>query len=267
MDPLNSEYGTPARLAVVANEKVRDWQFLGSLDATRNPLAVMRAACKWFRVNEEQVAILSYKDSPVAHQLALEVAQLFSPTRVVVPDGSDLDSIEWPVGAEKIELEDELPPMVRSAQRRACWIDFFEKSEIHEFGFDQLTMMGARLGSGKKIVGASWNGIAEKCGSTLMLVGHAEPTDEQISSLLNLSHCQKVLVQDPMAYHGLCCALCDSLGTEFGFGVIQNLDLSSKKVVLASPAVSPAPCRLLRIGSLKIESNGVELQEAKPWSF
>lgn len=269
LDPADANYGFPGRVTLIRDGKVVDWVFVGSTDVARNPLAIL-AACGKFRPNfteESQVLLFPYRASPVLHQLALRVAQALPLTRIKVPTGSGLEKISWPLGAEEIELPAAFPNMVLQAQRRARWLELIEQSSDHTIDLTQVGIEGSRLGSGNKLEIEGWNGWAEVSGDTLLLVGTEDPPEEKISRFMDFAHTRKVSIQDQQKYRGLICAFASQEGEDFGMGVVQSFDASSGKMEIKCTAVSPAPVRLLRLGSLRIDESGKELPGLPAWSL
>ena len=80
-------------------------------------------------LQDATVQLFSVRESPLSRQLALGLARSIAPDRVLVPHGSGLERMGWPVGAEEVELPDSFPPVVHEAQRRARWMEVAESCE------------------------------------------------------------------------------------------------------------------------------------------
>jgi hypothetical protein len=63
----------------------------------------------------------------------------------------------------------------------------------------------------------------------------------------------------------LLCSFANQEGEDFGIGMIRGIDFVTGVAQVACTAVPPAPARILRIGGLRVDPNGNELGEARPW--
>jgi polynucleotide 5'-kinase involved in rRNA processing len=66
-------------------------------------------------------------------------------------------------------------------------------------------------------------------------------------------------------YRNLLCSFAKQSGEDFGMGILTDIDWNSMRAYAQCTAVPPAPVRILRLGSLRVDSNGHELGEVRPW--
>lgn len=275
LDPNEPNQNALARVCLVREGKVVAYRFVGSLDPLRNPLAVLQATTQLLAKANENVVIqcFDYRPQPVARHLALIIAQLIGPAEILVPTGADIPMDGWPVGPHAVDAESGFPPMVLAAQRRARWLEMIEDSQEHSIPWDQVSIMGARFGSGVRvhpydlekegIPGVLW---AERCGTTLFLISKRNLDDRQLTTALNVGRATHVIVVDPMQYSGRLCSLARQNGEDFGMGFIEELDFVHGVFRVHAVAIPPAPVRILKLGTLTIDSTGREIEDEKPWS-
>lgn len=269
LDPANADFGPPCRSFFVQDSKVRSWRLIGSTDVSRDPLALASAAWKLVQQADQNADVLLFgvRNSPLVRQTALEIAQCVSPSTVLVPSGTGLARLGWPVGASEIELPKAFPTMVVEAQRRARWIEMLEAAENHEVHLSDVTTMGARLGSGLRVEVPDWEGWAEVCGGVLFLVGDLDPEESRIGRLLDQTHASKLSFVHSTDYGGLLCSFASEEGEDFGIGTISEFDPVRGLLRIKSTAVPPSPVRVLRFGSVKLDAVGRESPVVKPWSL
>lgn len=275
IDPAEPNYGTPGRVALVRGEKCPLWRFVGSLDATRNPIAVFAGVASILpHLGPDWIAILpAYRHGPVLRHLCLAIAQLLGPEEILIPDGSDFDGVGWPVGPQRVVLEATFHDLVRSAQRRARWIELIEQAVPQEVPLDRVSIEGLRLGSGIEVPTSNLqrtplDGVlyAESFGLTSLLVADHDLSADQMATALDLTHAATASVIEPQSYSGLLCSFADQEGVDFGMGVLDSIDFTRRIALTRCTAIPPAPVRILRVGSLRIDDAGKELGETKPWA-
>lgn len=274
LDPADTDFGLPARLALHVGDRVTKWRFFGSLSALRSPNAILVALVELMREAPQDLLIqlFPYRPSPLLRQLALQCAQLIQPQRIVLTEDVAIDRRGWPVGPEVIEAPKGYPPMVRHAQRKARWLKLFEECDQHEVRLRDIAIEGARVGSGTEIDRNQFGKLSlenahriEVCGSSLLVITEEYPHDGQIARALDVTHCSKAHVVNASSYQHLVCSFADDTGAEFGFGVIDRIDFNTEIAYVRSTAVSGTPIRILKLGGLKVDPDGRELGEAKPW--
>lgn len=276
LDPADADIGTPGRLSLYHGSKLVDWTFFGALDVLRNPIAWMAGAIRLLAQASEDALVLffPFQPSPAARQLALQMCQLIQPAEILIPEGAKLQAEPWPIGPEAVTLEPDFPDMVKTAQRRARWIEMLEQCEDHVIPLDEVDFMFSRFGGGRRVPaeyfdragvpGVLW---AERTGRTLLVVSRQAFSDEQVSSLVNVGHATKLVQTDPIAFSGLLCSLSRQDGEELGMGMIEEVSFTDGVIRARCRAVPPAPVRVLKIGQLRIDALGRELHEIKPWSI
>jgi len=263
LDPTDADHGPACRAFLLRAGKVRDWRLIGSVDPLRNPIGIFSAA--WTHVAQAGqgavVQLFAPKTSPVLRQLALAISQRVSAEQILVPLGSGLENMGWPIGAEVIELPAAFPAMVLESQRRARWLEMLEASEMHEIDLADVTIDGARLGSGTRIDLPDWAGWAERTGTVLHMVGEGDLSDGQAARYLDQVHASRISFVSPAEYEGLVCSFSSQEGEDFGIGVVEKFVPERRLMRIRCTAVAPAPVRLLRIGTLRIDSSGRELPD------
>ncbi|MEQ1935466.1 MAG: hypothetical protein ABL962_16525, partial [Fimbriimonadaceae bacterium] len=106
---------------------------------------------------------------------------------------------------------------------------------------------------------------AEVCGPNLLLVSEGEVDEEVMGRALDVSHASKAIITHPEEYQNLLCAFGRENGEEFGMGMIERIDFSGRMIHVRSDAVPPVPVRILKMGSMRVDQNGRELPEVRPW--
>lgn len=273
LDPAETRFGAPGRVCLVRGGKVVAWRFIGSLDPLRAPHVVIAALAGFLKQTESAaVQCFPYVPTPLNRQTCLLLAQLLQPEEILVETTTDLDPEGWPVGPEAVSLRGDVPDLVNQAQRKARWLELIESSTEHRFPFRSVAIEGARLGAGRALSEAELEKIgmdgaqhAEICGSTLFAVYDEEPPEPMVARLLDAVHAKRAVFAAPHAYRGLLCSFARQSGEDFAIGTIQDIDFKSGEIVINSPAVPQAPVRILRIGSLRIDASGNEIEELRAW--
>jgi polynucleotide 5'-kinase involved in rRNA processing len=271
LDPSDATYGPPARLALYREGKLEAWEFYGSLDPQRFPHVLLAGLARLLAAGEDVVVLLfPYRASPLLRHLVLMIAQIVQPDEVFV--GGQVELSGWPVGPEEIELEAAFPAMVQSAQRKAHWIKLLEDCEEHEVELRKTPLLGARLGSGRVLsreeldragVGAAAYG--EVCGSALLLLDTDGVEEDAVRRALDFFHCTRAHLVESSLLEGLVCSFARQSGEDFGMGFVKCLDVRAMAARVLCTAVAPAPVRLLKLGSLRVDHQGREVAELKPW--
>jgi hypothetical protein len=253
---------------VLAEGRVRRWTLIGTVDPLRNPVAVLNAAWQLsVSAPPEATALLfNVRSTPVLRQLALAIAQSVVPDRILVPRGSGLERLGWPVGAEETEVAEAFPHVVIEAQRRARWLETAEQSEEHDVDLTKVTVDGARLGSGVRVELPGWAGWSEVSGGVLHLVGEREVTEEEAGQYLDQAHAARVSVVTPASYNGLVCSFASQEGEDFGIGFVREFLPERRLMKVRCTAVAPAPVRILRLGALRVDDTGRELGDVRAWT-
>lgn len=143
--------------------KIVTSRFFGSLDPQRAPHLIHVALSLALRQAGPEliVQLYPYRSAPLVRQVAHQVAEILRPDRILVAEGTPVES-GWPVTPTDVEAEPALPHEVISAQRKALWLQLFERCLAHEVDLRSVVIDGVRLGSGRTIptrnaCGATWN--------------------------------------------------------------------------------------------------------------
>lgn len=268
LDPLSADHGPAARAHATVGGRPKAWSFIGSLDSGRQPVRVLEAAAQLtWQLPDAVVEVQAPRALPFARQFAMAVCRVLRPERILVPEGSGMETWGWPIGAEPVPCPAPLPSMVCEAQRRSRWIEMIEGSVEHVVDLGDVQVEGARLGSGRRIDLDGWDGWAEHLGTTLLIVGDLEPSPRDVSRWLDYVHGQKIVHVRPQEYEGILCSFAGQEGEDFGIGTVTRFLAADGVLVVQATAVAPAPVRILKLGTLRLTPNGREAGEAKPWSL
>ena len=274
LDPSDANLTVPGRLSLLRGDKLVESRFYGSLESARAPHVMVAGVVELLKAADEDVLIqlYAYRPTPLLRQLTLLLAHLIAPDVILLAKGTDLAANELPTGPEEVELEAGFPAMVQTAQRKAHWLKLLETCQSHEVELKDVAIDGVRLGSGRRLTreetdrlkfsDAHW---AEVSGSSLFVVADSEPDQGQVARALDHLHCTRAHFAAPDAYDGLLCSFARANGVDFGMGMIQRIDFEAGVVYALNTAETPAPVRILRLGSLQINENGTELGESRPW--
>jgi hypothetical protein len=274
LDPAEPSQSPPGRLCLFHGDKAVAWRFYGSLDAQRAPHLILAALAALLSqaADDAIVQLFAYRNSPLMRHLAMLVAQMVQPTSILVPAGAVIDQGGYPVGPEEVELDPAFPAVVQGAQRKAQWMKLIENCTEQEVSLDDVAIEGARLGSGARptedaLRKAGLEGVlhAEVSSGTLLLVTEQEPEDNRMSRALDMFHCSRANVVSPHDYTDLLCSFARQSGEDFGMGIVRKIDFAERTVTALCTAVPPAPVRILRLGGLRVDLQGREEGELRPW--
>jgi hypothetical protein len=274
LDPADPQQGIPGRLALFRGEHPVLTRFYGALDPQRAPHVIVAALAEMLpRLGSDGIVqLFAYRQGPLLRQVATIAAQLLQPGEILVAKGTGLDLGGMPIGPSEVELEEAFPAMVQHAQRKAQWLRLIEQCEMHEVDLRSVSLEGTRLGSGTALnahereradLGQAVH--AERCGPTLLVVADYEPEEGEIARALDVTGCSRANFVDTRAYENLLCAFARPNGEEIGTGLIQSIDWHTGRIHVLCTAVAPAPVRILRVGGLRVDRDGRELGELKPW--
>lgn len=273
IDPGDPTFDYPGRISLHRKDKVFEWRFVGGLEPIYAPHQLVAGVVELLALARPELLVIGFPSSPspLRNQLGSSLVRLIKPSEVLLGARSRLKDSEFAASVQRVELEDSFPRDIVLAQRRAQWMRLREESEPHEMQLDDVQIDGARLGIGQRIPTGklseegleAWH--AEILGSTLFAVVEQEPSSSVVSRLLDTFHCQRAHFVDPGAYDGLICAFANQRGEDFGFGTIERIDWTNRVIHCMTTAVPPAPVRTLRVGGLRIDAQGRELGELRPW--
>lgn len=274
LDPADPIQGVPGRLCLFRDSRPVFERFYGSLDPQRYPHVILAALAEALKLIEGESLIQSfaYRPTPVLRHLLVLVAQVMQPETILVASGTSLDLNGFPVGPTPVELEAAFPQVVLDAQRKAQWIKLLENCTAHSVALKDLAIEGSRLGSGiamdahsRERVGLQGALHAEICGGTLFVVAAGELEEHRVARALDLTHTARLHAASPQAYENLTCSFARQSGEDFGFGIVESIDWEAGRLKALNDAVPPAPVRILRLGSLRVDPRGRELGEVAPW--
>jgi polynucleotide 5'-kinase involved in rRNA processing len=276
LDPADAHFGPAARLVWAEHDKPKGWRFYGSLDPLRSPHVMAATAAEFaHQAGPTTIFVLfPYRPSPLLRQLAHLIAQILQPEEILVAQGTEIDLNGWPVGPTEVETEEAFPEMVQSAQRKAQWLRLVEQCSEHRVDLRSVPVEGARLGAGRilssgemKKSGLADAEHAEVCGGNLFLVSETAISEETLARALDLTHCSRATITDPKVYQNVLCSFVRQNGEDFGMGFVREIDFRNRTAKVFCSAVPNAPVRILRLGSLRLDENGREGPEVRPWQL
>jgi len=274
LDPADPQQGIPGRLALFHEEHPIATRLYGALDAQRAPHVILAALAQFLPLLGEDgiVQLFAYRPTPLLRQVAALAALLVDPEEILIATGTDFHVGDLPVGPSEIEIEPAFPPMVQHAQRKAQWLRLIEECVPHDVDLAHVTVEGARFGSGKSLTkdergkaGLEDAVYAERCGNALLVVAEEEPEERFVSRAMDVTGTTRIHFVEPAAYDNLLLSFARPNGEEIGFGFVRAIDWESRMMVADCSAVPPATVRILRLGGLRVDRNGRELGELKPW--
>jgi len=274
LDPSDSHQTIPGVLGLFQGTKPVIQRFYGSLDAQRAPhvlVSFLSQALLQFP-DDLIVQLYPYRSTPLFRQTTQLLSQLFQPTEILIADGTDMDQSGFPVGPQSITLEAAFPPLVQAAQRKALWLRMFEGCEKHTIDLRKVSLEGARIGTGIRLspeerqkAHLTHAMYAERAGSTLFVISDMDTEESDVAIALDYTGCSRAHFVAPGMYRNILCSFGRQSGEDFGFGILTEIDWQSMRAQSLCTAVAPAPLRILRIGALRVDSNGRELGEVRPW--
>lgn len=273
LDPADHHFGFSTRLSLVRRGKVVAWSFLGSLTVQRAPHVFIAGLARLLAQATDDLVVESFpfRPSPLRKQIAYLVADLVRPDEVLFERRTVFDRSLHPK-VQDMDLPDATPAALLTAQRKARWLQMIEESEAHELDLRHIPIEGLRLGSGTPLplenlrrCGFAEPLHAEVAGSSLLIVSEAAVDGEEASRALDATHTTKAVVVGPKAYENLICAFARRDGEDFALGRIVGIRFPERVAEIQATAVTGAAVDVLRVGSLRLDSDGRELGELKPW--
>jgi len=274
LDPSDPVQGVPGQLCFFVGSRPTISRFYGSLDAQRAPHVMLSLVAQALEAAQEDlvVQLFPYRSIPLLRQATLLVAQLMRPTEILVAAGTEMEQAGFPVGPSEIEIEKAFPPLVQMAQRKALWLRMFENCVPHSIDLRKISIEGARLGTGYRFTleerqkAHLKNSLyAERAGGTLFVVSDVDAEESDVAAALDFSGCTRAHFVAPGMYRNLLCSFARQNGEDFGIGILTEVDWQSFRAQALCTAVPPAPIRILRLGALRVDSNGRELGEVRAW--
>ncbi len=274
LDPSDPVHGTPTRFSVFKKSRPVFVRFYGSLDPSRFPHVLLATLAQALQIAEPDalVQLFPYRATPLLRHTLMLVAQVMQPDQILIAEGTEIDQSGFPIGPESVELEKAFLPMVQDAQRKAQWLKLVEDCDDHDIDLATLSIEGTRLGSGvrlneeeKKKVGLEDALHVEKIGGSLFIVSEDDPEDRAVAHAQDMTGTHRANFVSPHLFEGLLCSFARQSGEDFGMGLIDRIDWLNRRASILCTAVAPAPVRILRLGSLRIDTAGRELGEVRPW--
>lgn len=274
LDPTDPAQGVPGRLCLFLGEKPVIGRFYGSLDPMRSPhiLPSLLAQAMQLAPDDLIVQLYPYRPTPLLRQTTALLAQLLQPEEILIASGAEIDQGGFPTGPVEIVIDSAFPPVVQLAQRKAQWIRLFEACQKHTLDLRRIAVEGARLGTGIRLTaderrkaGLEKALYAERTGGTLFSVSDVDLEDSDISLALNFTGCTRAHFVAPGLYRNLLISFAKQTGDDFSMGILTDIDWQSLRAYALCDAVVPAPVRILRLGALRVDSNGNEIGEVRPW--
>jgi polynucleotide 5'-kinase involved in rRNA processing len=218
------------------------------------------------------VQLFPYRSVPLLRHVTLLISQLMRPTEILVASGTEMDQTGFPIGPAEVEIDKAFPPLVQMAQRKALWLRMFEGCENHTIDLRKVSIEGVRLGTGNRLSveerqrAKLQNSLyAEKAGATLFVVSDVDIEEADVAAALDFSGCTRAHFVAPGMYRNLLCSFARQSGEDFGIGIVTDVDWQSMRAHALCTAIPPAPLRILRLGALRVDSNGRELGEVRAW--
>lgn len=272
LDPADATFGQPATLTLFRGDRHLYQRFYGSLDPSRAPHVLFAALVEALAHSDRDLLIqlFVYRVTPLLRQTLHLMLQHINADEVFIPD---VLREGLPEAKVLIDIDKSFPNLVQIAQRKAQWLDLLERCEDHVVDLNECRLEGARLGSGHRL-GLSQReklgldrAYAETIGTSLFIVSEDEYDERTISRAMDFTHSNRVSIASPELYHGALCAFSKASGEDFGFGIIDHIDFEKMKAFVRCTAIPPVPVPILRIGTLRIDDQGVEHGELKPWQI
>lgn len=272
LDPSDPDTGLLGRVAL-QRPGGWTWRFYGSLNALRSPHLLLGALTELMPLlgRDGFVRMFPWRRTPLARELALVVDRIVKPDRIVCTDPDALQERGWSTGPQAAEPQKPFPEVVVQAQRRAHWHAMLSRSTVCELSLKETLLMGARIGSGKRLdpASVSESGLralwAERTGNTLYIVCESPPREDATARAAAAFGCDRVEVATAERFRGLLCGLTRLNGDDFALGILDGIDFREGIIRLRTDAVPPVSAPILKLGGLRLDAKGAELGELRPW--
>ena len=270
LDPADATHGQPGTLTLFRGDRHLYQRFYGSLDPSRAPHVLISALVEALNHSDRDMLIqlFVYRVTPLLRQTMHLIFQLIQPDEILIPEALR-DAL--PEANVLIGIDKSFPNLVQIAQRKAQWLGLLERCEDHVVDLKECRLEGARLGSGTRLslnqrekLGLD-KAYAETIGNSLFIVSDEEFDERTVSRAMDFSHTNRVSLAAPELYQGALCAFSKTSSEDFGFGFVTHIDFEMMKAFVRCTAIPPVPVPILRIGSLRIDKQGTEHGELKPW--
>lgn len=274
LDPGDTHFGPAARAVLMRGQEPVAWRLVGSLDPGRQPLALARSAAQLLPHAglDLVVQLPTFRPQPVVRQLLQTLLAIVQPTELLMPEGADIDMEGWGLGPETVSLPEGFPPLVETAKRRSRWIETQEHAAIHEVAIDQAVLLDARLGTGDPVRLPNEPLLApilyaEKSAGTLYVVTSEAISEPTAARAMQHTHTQRLHAVLESDFEHVICAMVRQNGDPVGLGFIERAEFSKGRLIVRSQAIPGAGATSLQLGCLRVDGEGKERGELKPWSI
>lgn len=272
LDPADTHFGPATRLELMRREELLDWRLVASITPTRDPMGILTAAAV-LKPKIDFVAVLApLTRSPIMRQLTADLCQVLGPSEILCPVGDDVDADLLPIGAATVELPAALPAIVGQAQRRARWIEAQQNASLHEVKLDEVTVLGAKLGSGLSLHGGPNVELGpylhlEISDGGLFGVSNEPVNEGQNNVVLAKNKANKITGALTEEYAHVVCSLNKQSGEPVAIGFIERAEFARNRLIVRSDLVNMRAVRQIVLGQTRVDGEGRELTEVRPWSI
>jgi hypothetical protein len=274
LDPASCEHGPAARLTLTQGERTLGWRFFGHLGARRAPHSLFAGLEALLEKAPEDVAVElpPHRPNPLGVHLSRLLAERIRPDRILFDPRANLNERGWPAPLQEGPAGEAPPPAVEVGRRKARWLQMLEECEAHEVDLRQTPLIGLRLGTGEAIPpenlrkwGFEAARHAEWAERSLLVVTDEDPDELPVTRALDATHTERAHIVSTRTYENLLCSFARETGEDFGMGRIERVDFERFVAEVYCTAVPPAPLATLRVGWLRVDRDGQEQGELRPW--
>ena len=161
---------------------------------------------------------------------------------------------------------------VRRSYRAQRFADYFRGSSLVEISLQGVGVQGSWIYGGKPLDAAGLRELSEEFGIPVLwgervqdeafLLVRGEPSSEGLQlakSRLGVSIIRITAIDE---IRGLLLGLADADGELLALGLLQDLDLTSGRVLCVSPCAEPHRVGIVHFGSIRLDPSGEELGDA-----
>jgi len=160
----------------------------------------------------------------------------------------------------------------RRSYRAQRFVQYFRESSLVEISLHGVGVQGSWIYGGKPLDPAGLRGLSEELGAQvvwgersqdeafLLVQGEPSPDGLQLAkSRLGVSIIRITAIDE---IRGLLLGLADADGELLALGLLQDLDLTSGRVLCVSPCAEPHRVGIVHFGSIRLDPSGEELGDA-----
>jgi len=161
---------------------------------------------------------------------------------------------------------------VRRSYRAQRFVEYFREASLVEISLHGVGVQGSWIYGGKPLDPAGLRGLSEELGAQvvwgersqdeafLLVQGEPSPDGLQLAkSRLGVSIIRITAIDE---IRGLLLGLADADGELLALGLLQDLDLTSGRVLCVSPCAEPHRVGIVHFGSIRLDPSGEELGDA-----